>query len=70
MIDDDRLAAHRAKGAHGTIDAADQHVRGAAKYFLGARPLHFENLGEFIDCLCAWRIRRQPFFSQRAASLA
>ena len=44
-IDDDGLAAHGAKRAHGTVHAANEHVGRAAEYFLGARPLHFNQFG-------------------------
>ena len=43
MIDNDRVAAHGAKGAYRAVYAADEHVRGAPENFLGAGPLHFTN---------------------------
>ena len=44
-IDDDGLAAHGAKRAHGTVHSANEHVGCAAEYFLRVRPLHFNQFG-------------------------
>jgi len=45
VVDDDRLAAHCAKCADGTVYAADKHVGGAAKDFLRTGTLHWNEFG-------------------------
>jgi hypothetical protein len=44
-IDNDGFAAHGAKRAYGAVYSANEHVGRAAKYFLRARPLHFNLFG-------------------------
>jgi hypothetical protein len=44
-INDDRFAAHGAKRAHGAVHAANEHIKRATEYFLGARALHFNEFG-------------------------